>query len=262
MGALHDGHLALARRARLENKKIVASIFVNPLQFGPKEDLKRYPRPWKRDKELLRKVGVDVLFLPTAHTIYTPSFSTRIQVSGLTDTLCGSPRSRGPEHFIGVATVVAKLFNLVRPTRAYVGLKDFQQVRVIEQMTEDLNFDIRIVRCPTVRETDGLALSSRNAYLSTSEREHAPKLYRALQEGGKLLRSPRKMSRRGMEPNILRQKVHSILSRIPNVQIDYIDLVDPITLSPLRSLKGSVLIAAAIKIGRTRLIDNLLICRK
>lgn len=252
MGALHEGHLSLIRRARKENKITVVSIFVNPIQFGPREDLKRYPRPWKKDKELLKKEGVDILLNPEVKSMYSSEFSTSVAVDLLTDTLCGSPTSRGPRHFVGVATVVAKLFNIVRPTRAYVGLKDYQQVRVIEQMNEDLNFGIKIVRCPTVREADGLALSSRNAYLSPSERREAAKLYAALQEGRKLLRSVR-------NPHVIIHKVKSILLTIPQVAIDYVELVDSHTLQPVRPLKGSLLLAAAVKVGKTRLIDNILI---
>ncbi len=156
MGALHEGHLSLLKRAARENDVVVASVFVNPTQFGPKEDFKRYPRPWSKDRSLLQSVDVQTVFLPTVESMYVPGHSTSVVVSGLTSTLCGSPSSRGPQHFVGVATVVAKLFNILQPTRAYFGMKDFQQLRVIEQMTIDLNLPVRIVRCPTWRESDGL----------------------------------------------------------------------------------------------------------
>jgi pantoate--beta-alanine ligase len=256
MGALHDGHLELVARSIRENDRTVVSIFVNPTQFGPKEDFKKYPRPMRRDTALLRKAGVDLLFAPSPIIMYPPGDSTRIRVYGLTDTLCGSPTSRGPEHFVGVATVVAKLFNMVRPDKAYFGLKDFQQVRVIEQMNQDLQLGVRIVRCPTVREADGLARSSRNAYLTPVERRLAPRLYAALQAGRKLLTShPR------MNPELVRRRIRSLLDSIPQSKLDYLELVDPETLKRIHSNSGPVLIAAALKIGTTRLIDNILVSR-
>lgn len=254
MGALHEGHLYLVKKSLRENTRTIVSIFVNPIQFRPEEDLENYPRPIKKDLALLKHVGVDVVYTPTAKMIYPPSFQTKIMVSSLTQNLCGSPRSRGPEHFHGVATVVAILFNQVRPTKAYFGLKDYQQVRVIEQMQNDLNFGIKIVRCPIVREPDGLAMSSRNAYLSSSDRHHAPKLYLALQYGRKLLLSDNKMT-----PHIALNRVRKRLSSIPNSQIDYVELVDPKTLEHVQARRRPALLAAAVKIRNTRLIDNLLI---
>jgi pantoate--beta-alanine ligase len=257
MGALHDGHLSLINRSKRENPKTIVSIFVNPTQFGPKEDFKKYPRPWKKDLALLKKARVDALFMPSVSQIYSPSDNTRVVVSSVTDTLCGSPASRGPGHFIGVATVVAKLFNLVRPTHAYFGLKDYQQVRVIEELNNDLHFGINIVRCPTIREKSGLARSSRNAYLSSREKALAPALYRALQAGRKLLTSsPR------MDPQIVRRRLIGLLLKsAPNATLDYLELVDPQTLKKTHSKSGPVLIAAAVKIGTTRLIDNMLVRR-
>ncbi len=254
MGALHAAHLSLVKRSKRENDFTVVSIFVNPTQFGPKEDFSKYPRPFQADKKMLTRLGIDVLFHPTPHEMYPNGNSTRVRVSNLTDTLCGSPTSRGPEHFVGVATVVAKLFNIVRPTRAYFGMKDFQQVRVIEQMNEDLDLGVRIVRCPTMREPDGLAMSSRNLYLSVSERAQAPRLYRALQLGAKLL-----TSRARMGPRAVVTKLHELLSAPPAFRIDYIELVDAGTLTRLTSVKRPAVLAAAVFLGLTRLIDNIVI---
>jgi pantoate--beta-alanine ligase len=242
------------KRAKRENKIVIASIFVNPTQFGPDEDFSRYPRPIHKDINLLKSMGVHALFLPTKEMMYTASAATEVKVKGLTDTLCGSPTSRGPQHFIGVATVVAKLFNLVRPTNAYFGMKDFQQLRVIEQMNQDLDFGIRIVRCPTFREPDGLAMSSRNAYLSPMKRAQAPRLYRALQLGRKLLRSRPQMS-----PQAVCKRLSLLLQAHPSFKIDYIDMVHPITLKRLKRSQRPALLAAAVFLGNTRLIDNILI---
>lgn len=186
--------------------------------------------------------------------MYPKGFSTTVTVGSLTDHLCGAPTSRGPGHFAGVATVVAKLFGIVRPTRAYFGLKDFQQVRVIEQMTLDLNLDVKIVRCPTVRESDGLAMSSRNTYLSVEDRALAPRLQVALQQGAKLLHSKDLMS-----PNAVTGAVRDALASTPKIQIEYVELVDPVSLQPLQSIHTPALLAAAVRLGQTRLIDNLLV---
>lgn len=254
MGALHEGHISLIKRARRENKTTVVSIFVNPTQFGPKEDLSRYPRPFKWDAGLLRNLKVDILFHPSVKEMYRFEPRTEVRVPELTRTLCGSPHSRGPAHFNGVGTVVAKLFNIIRPQKAYFGMKDFQQLRVIETMTRDLNFGIRIVRCPTVREKDGLALSSRNSYLSKAERASAPLFHRSLQQGRKLLRS-----RSGASPKMVQNKLKTLIKAIPGSKIDYLELVDPTTLQPKRSGSGPVLLAGAIWVGKTRLIDNILV---
>lgn len=254
MGALHAAHLELVERARRENRCSLVSIFVNPTQFGPKEDFSHYPRPFANDVRLLKSVGADALFSPVKDAMYTPSHATEVRVQRLTDNLCGSPKSRGPAHFIGVATVVAKLLNLARPTRAYFGMKDFQQLRVIEQMNVDLNLGVSIVRCPTKREPDGLAISSRNAYLSSMERLEAPRLYDALQYGRKLLRSRPQMS-----PRAVCDKLSLLLRAHPAFKIDYIQMVDPVTLQQLTSSRRPALLAAAVFLGRTRLIDNLLV---
>lgn len=254
MGALHAAHLSLVKRSKRENSVTVVSIFVNPTQFGPNEDFARYPRPVKRDRQLLRKERVDILFAPSPKDMYRAEPGTEIVVPGLINHLCGAPTARGPQHFIGVATVVAKLFNIVRPTRAYFGLKDFQQVRVIEQMNVDLNFGTDIIRCPTMREHDGLAMSSRNAYLDPAERAQAPRLYRALQHGRKLL-----TSRPPMSPRAVCKNVRSILTAHPKFKIDYIEVVDPMTLKRRTTFQKPVLLAAAVYLGRTRLIDNVLV---
>jgi len=254
MGALHKGHISLISRCRKENQVTVVSIFVNPLQFGPKEDFNQYPRPWSADFKLLKKAGVHLLFAPTTAAMYHEGFSTQVFVKKLSKTLCGSPTSRGPEHFVGVATVVAKLFNLVRPTRAYFGMKDFQQLRIIEQMNKDLDWGVKIVRCPTVREFDGLAMSSRNIYLSPIERVLAPQIYRTLQQGRKLLTSKPPKS-----PNLIQNELKKTLLTIPDIKIEYLELVNPVTLQKVQKSKLPILIAAAVKFKSARLIDNILV---
>jgi pantoate--beta-alanine ligase len=254
MGALHRGHLALVRRSLRENDLTVVSIFVNPIQFGPSEDFAKYPRPFQKDTDLLKDAGVHALFSPSPNDMYPEGFRTTVTVAGLTDTLCGAPTSRGPAHFAGVATVVAKLFALVRPDRAYFGMKDFQQLRVIERMNEDLNLGVRVVRCPTVREDDGLAMSSRNAYLSPKERALAPRLYLSLQQGAKLL-----ASERSMKAEDVVRTVEKSLAATPEFRIEYVELVDPETLQKLPQARRPALLAAAARLGNTRLIDNLLV---
>ncbi len=251
MGALHQGHQALVRRAREENDSVVVSSFVNPIQFGPKEDFKTYPRTLAKDEELLKKGKVDILFLPSAHEMYPDGFSTFVDVPSLTRTLCAPFR---PGHFRGVATVVAKLFEIVRPARAYFGEKDYQQIRVIGRMIEDLNIPVRLIACPTVREKDGLAVSSRNRYLSRAEREEAVKLYQALYLGRELIEQ--KIMR---DSKKLTARLTEVLSTIPRGRIDYISFVDPMTLEPMFKIRRPTLLAAAIWIGKTRLIDNVVI---
>jgi pantoate--beta-alanine ligase len=254
MGALHEGHLSLVRQSIQENDVTIVSIFVNPIQFGPKEDLKRYPRPLQKDRRLLAGLKVDGLFAPSVKSMIGQEILTKVSVHPLNEFLCGAPQFRGHSHFDGVATIVAKLFNIVSPQRAYFGLKDFQQVRVIEQMVKDLNIPVEIVRCPIVRERDGLAMSSRNQYLSPRERTLAPYIYRSLQSGRKLLRSHPNMSLKAISSQIKNQ-----LKKIPEFKIEYIEFVDPQSLEGLRQKKGAVLLAAAVRLGTTRLIDNLLI---
>lgn len=255
MGALHQGHLSLIRRSKKENQKTVVSIFVNPIQFGPNEDFKKYPRPFRRDLDLLRGEKVDVVFSPSPAEMYPPGFTTRVSVPSLNHVLCGEARFRGPSHFDGVATVVAKLFHVVRPTRAYFGLKDFQQVRVIEQMVSDLRIPVQVVRCPTIREKSGLAMSSRNAYLSPSEKEGSALIYAALQRGRKLLTfNGNKLTPRQICGRLTRQ-----LNSQRGFRVEYIELTDPLTLQPLIKRRRPALLAAAVRVGPARLIDNILI---
>ncbi len=248
MGALHEGHLSLVRISRQENDITVVSIFVNPLQFGPSEDYNQYPRDIEGDTEKLRKEGVDILFLPDSDHMYPEGFCTFVEVSGLSDKLCGAFR---PGHFRGVATVVTKLFNIVNPTRAYFGQKDYQQALVIRRLVQDLDMNIDIVVCPTVREEDGLAMSSRNLYLNEKERPAATVLYRALQAGYKAIKSG--IIKREEIERIMRD----IINSEPLVKIQYLSVYDPENLDLLDVIKKKALIAGAIRIGNTRLIDNI-----
>lgn len=250
MGALHAGHLALVDRARKECSPVYASIFLNPKQFGPQEDLSRYPRPLENDVEKLSAAHVDGLFLPGAEEIYPPGFSTYVTVEGLSDRLEGKSRSG---HFRGVATVVAKLLEIVQPRYAYFGRKDAQQVRIIQQMARDLNLDVEIVICPTVREADGLALSSRNAYLDPGERKAATVLHRALRGAEAEIQS-------GTRDSIAIQRtMQEILESEPRTRVDYAEIVDAETFEPTIRLGKRAYALLAVYIGRTRLIDNMLI---
>lgn len=249
MGALHEGHLSLVRVCKQENDITVVSIFVNPLQFGPSEDYNQYPRDIEGDMEKLKREGVDVLFLPDKEHVYPEGFSTTIEVSGLSDKLCGAFR---PGHFRGVATVVAKLFNIVNPSRAYFGQKDYQQTLIIKRLVRDLDMNIDIVVCPTVREEDGLAMSSRNLYLSEKERNAATVLYRALRSGYEAIKS-------GI---IKTEKIKEIMYKVVNSEplvseIQYLSVYDPEDLEEIDIINRTALIAGAIKIGNTRLIDNI-----
>ncbi|MHB8881498.1 MAG: pantoate--beta-alanine ligase [Thermodesulfovibrionales bacterium] len=254
MGALHEGHLSLIKRAASENDITVVSIFVNPMQFGPSEDLASYPRDIENDILKIRELKADILFLPDNSLMYAEGFSTSIQVDGLSDRLCGHFR---PGHFRGVATVVAKLLNLTIPTRAYFGQKDFQQTVVIKRMVRDLNIGAEIVVCPTIRETDGLAMSSRNRYLAAEERTTAATLYKALSRASQQVLAGEPMTR-------IREQLHAMLSAEPKITaIDYASVFHPETLQELQEagqLK-EVLIAVAVRIGKTRLIDNLIVNR-
>jgi len=251
MGALHAGHASLVRRARRENDVVVASIFVNPLQFGPKEDFKKYPKAASQDLALLKKERTDIVFMPGARAVYPEGFSTRIRVPSLDTVLEGAFR---PGHFQGVATVVAKLLNMVLPTRVYFGDKDYQQVRVIYRMIDDLNIPVKLVSCRTVRDVDGLAFSSRNRYLSKSEREEAVKIHQALFLGRELI-SARVM----LDSRKLVRRLAQIFSRVARCKIDYIAVVDPETFEPMKKIRRPALLAAAVRIGTTRLIDNIVI---
>jgi pantoate--beta-alanine ligase len=245
MGALHDGHIRLIETARAANGFVVASIFVNPTQFGPTEDFTRYPRPLERDLDLC--AGVDLMFVPDVAMIYPPGFQTFVQVRNLSDILEGASR---PGHFEGVATVVLKLFNLVQPDRAYFGQKDAQQVRVIQQMVRDLNVPVQIMVCPTVREPDGLALSSRNQYLDADQRREAAALNQALEEAEAMIR---KGERNGA---VIERAMADRIASTPGAVLDYAVVVDQKTLKPASPLRGEVLLALAVKFGATRLIDN------
>ena len=250
MGYLHEGHLALMRQARQECGRVVASIFVNPLQFGAGEDFAVYPRDLERDARLCREVGVDFLFTPQMAEIYPAGFATHVEVTGLTESLCG--RSR-PGHFRGVTTVVSKLFNMVLPDRAYFGQKDAQQVLVIKRMVTDLNMPLDVAIVRTVRENDGLAMSSRNVYLSAAERAAAPILYRALQKAAGLIRDGERSAA------VVINRMKEIIGQEPAFTIDYLAIVDQGTLQDLEQLQGPILIALAAKIGKTRLIDNIML---
>jgi len=251
MGALHAGHASLVRRARRENDVVVVSLFVNPLQFGPKEDFKKYPRTAAKDLLLLKREKVDVAFIPSVQQMVPTGFSTQIRVPSLDGVLEGAFR---PGHFQGVATIVTKLFNLVQPTRAYFGEKDYQQVRVIRRMTEDLNMPVRLVACPTVREDDGLAMSSRNRTLSRRERDEAVKIHQALFLGRELI-SQKIM----LDSRRLVKRLSQIFANVPGSRVDYIAVVDPETLAPMKKIRRPALLAMAVRLGKTRLIDNIVI---
>jgi pantoate--beta-alanine ligase len=251
MGALHDGHVSLVKRAKMENDVIAASIFVNPQQFGPSEDLEKYPRDLDSDIGKLRDLEVDVLFLPDVSLVYPKGFSTHVEVEESSRKLCGSFR---PGHFRGVATVVAKLFNIANPSRAYFGQKDFQQTVVIRRMAKDLNFDTEIVVCPTIREHDGLAMSSRNLYLDAAQRNAATSLYRSLRAGSDALAAGERSASR------IKGMIDSVLSAEELITgIDYASVYDPETLDEVTEIRGEMLLAVAARLGETRLIDNMLV---
>lgn len=250
MGALHEGHLSLIHAAGKENDRVVVSIFVNPTQFGANEDFDQYPRDLKTDSELAEKAGADIIFNPEARDMYPADISTSIRMGSIAEGLCGRYR---PGHFDGVAIVVNKLFNLVNPHRAYFGQKDAQQVQVIRQMVQDLNMEVEIVSCPIVRESDGLAMSSRNVYLSEDERVSARLLNQALEEGRTFIQKGCR------DPGELRQLIQKLLQSDPRLQVQYIEIVHPSTLQPLQLLQKPVMIALAVHIGKTRLIDNIII---
>lgn len=247
MGYLHEGHISLARRAKEECESVVASIFVNPTQFGPSEDLSKYPRNLERDLRLFEAAGVDLVWTPTNEAMYPPGYGTWVEVEGLTKPLEGASR---PGHFRGVTTVVTKLFNAVQPQKAYFGQKDAQQAAVIRQMTRDLNFTVEIVVCPIVREADGLAMSSRNSYLSPDERQAATILFRALTAAQSAYeRGERKAER-------LRDIMASTLVTEPRAQVQYVSVADYDTLEELQTVTGKTLLSMAVYLGKTRLIDN------
>ena len=250
MGALHTGHLSLIRRARHDNDLVVTSIFVNPLQFGPKEDLKKYPRDLNRDAQLCRKEAVDILFYPEASTMYPAGHKTLVHVLDLSDKLCGKSR---PGHFRGVSTVVLKLFNIVRPDTVYFGQKDAQQAIIIKKMVSDLHLPIAVKVLSTVRENNGLALSSRNQCLKAQEKIDALVVPGALNLARKLIKNGEK------DAHKIIQAMRKRVTKKKNVKIDYISVVDLEKLEPLRRLNGEYLIALAVWIGKTRLIDNIVV---
>ena len=251
MGALHEGHLSLIRRARMDCSRVFASIFLNPTQFGPNEDLTKYPRTFDADVEKLTAAGVNVLFAPESKEVYPPEFRTHVDVQGLSEKLEGKSR---PGHFRGVATVVLKLFEIVQPQFAFFGRKDAQQVRILQQMATDLNLDVKIVVCPIVREPDGLALSSRNTYLNSEERLAATVLHRALD-------AARREANTGTRDALqLQASIQGILASEPLVRMDYIAIVDAGSFEPVSRISGGPVYALlAVHVGKTRLIDNLLI---
>jgi pantoate--beta-alanine ligase len=247
MGYLHEGHLVLARRAKAENGIVAVSIFVNPTQFGPTEDFARYPRDPDRDLSLLEKEGVDWVFMPSVEDMYPQGSSSWVNVEKVTDRLEGAVR---PGHFRGVATVVAKLFNIVQPTRAYFGQKDAQQVVAIKRMVADLNMNLEVVVVPTVREPDGLAMSSRNVYLNPQERQAALVLWKSLNLARQLwLEGERKAER-------VRQQMASLIQKEPLARIEYISIAHPETLEELTEIDQPALVSLAVRVGKTRLIDN------
>jgi len=250
MGAWHEGHVSLARAARGECDLVVVSIFVNPTQFGPGEDYQRYPRPIESDLQVCRSVGVDLVFNPSVEQMYPDDTLTTVRVSKLTETLCGPAR---PGHFEGVTTVVAKLFNIVQPNVAYFGQKDAQQALVIGKMIGDLDFPITLRVCPTVRAPDGLALSSRNEYLSDDDRKRALCLSKALNRAREMVRSGQ------IETKAIIDRMHEIIASARPARIDYISIVNPQTMAPVDRIDGPVMIAAAVVIRSVRLIDNIIL---
>ncbi|MDO4586279.1 MAG: pantoate--beta-alanine ligase [Planctomycetia bacterium] len=247
MGALHYGHLSLVIAAKEESDISVVSIFVNPTQFAPNEDFDKYPRTLDDDVDLLSQIGVDFIFAPTPEKMYPRGFKSTVQVGGLSEVLEGSFR---PTHFNGVTTVVLKLFNITGADFAYFGQKDYQQVAVVKKMVRDLNLPIEIISCPIIREEDGLALSSRNRYLSPTDRKNAIILSQSLQKAEKLIHSGERNAQ------TVRDEIRRMIETVPNAQIDYIAIVDPDSLIELENIAGNVVILLAVRIGSTRLIDN------
>lgn len=250
MGLLHEGHLSLIRESKRITSKTVVSIFVNPAQFGPKEDYHRYPRDIEGDIKKCRETGTDLLFLPSVEDIYHEGHRTYVDVEGLSDKLCGRYR---PKHFRGVATIVTKLFNIIRPDKAFFGQKDYQQAIIIKRLTTDLNLGVDIIVMPTIREADGLAMSSRNSYLNSNERDAARILYRSLMLAEDMIRSGKTCS------DEVRAKMEVIISSEGSAKIEYISIADPGNLEDIEMIAGDVLVAIAVWIGKTRLIDNVMV---
>jgi len=250
MGALHDGHLSLVRTAKAQADVVVASIFVNPTQFGPNEDFSRYPRTFESDCQMLNKEGVDLLFAPSVEDMYPTGAVTYVTVEGLSERLCGKSR---PGHFRGVTTVVSKLFNIIGPDLAFFGQKDAAQAAIIRRMVRDLNFPVKVVVSPIVREPDGLAMSSRNAYLDAGQRKSALVLSRALSRVKAAFDKGEQTAAKLIDVGI------RVLKSEPGAQLDYLEIVDPETLEPLEFVRGSALVAVAALVGTTRLIDNVVL---
>ena len=250
MGALHEGHLSLIRAARKKADAVVVSIFVNPTQFAPTEDFLQYPHDPKGDKDTCRKAGVDILFMPPLSQMYTKDHSTFVTTERLTEVLCGPFR---PGHFRGVTTVVTKLFNIVRPHLAYFGQKNYQQALVIRQMVKDLQMNIKIITVPTVRDPDGLAVSSRNVYLSAQERQAARVLYQSLLIGKEMTLGGKR------EALLIRSQLEAYIRKEPLARIEYVSICDPQSLQEVQKIEGKTLIALAVWIGKTRLIDNIIL---
>ena len=250
MGALHQGHLSLVKASKRQTDFTAVSIFVNPLQFGPKEDLKKYPRRFKQDKQLLKKEKVDLLFYPSAKDSYPKDFSTLVSEEQLSRFLCGISR---PGHFKGVCTVVTKLFNIVQPDQAYFGQKDYQQAQIIRRLVRDLNFLIAIKVLPTVRESDGLALSSRNQYLNPKQRKDAAVIYQALKLAKKDIQNGQR------NPASIIKAMRQKLLSVNSLRIDYLEIVDAESLDQLKTIKGKILIVLAVYLAKVRLIDNIVL---
>ena len=250
MGYLHEGHQSLIKASVENNDRTVVSVFVNPIQFGPNEDLATYPRDLDRDSKLCEETGADLIFHPEKENMYDDDFCTYIDMDSVTKNLCGKTR---PTHFRGVCTVVGKLFNIVAPDRAYFGQKDAQQLAVIRRMVRDLNFDLEIVGCPIIREDDGLAKSSRNTYLSEEERKAALVLSRSLKEGKALIESGEKDAKKVVD------SIRKVIETEPLAKIDYVEAVDFDTIEPIETINNNTLVAIAVYIGKTRLIDNIII---
>lgn len=245
MGFLHEGHASLIKKCREQNDKVVVSVFVNPTQFGPNEDLEAYPRDFEKDKALCESLGADLIFHPEPSEMYDNP-KAYVSINDLSDNLCGKTR---PIHFKGVCTVVSKLFHIVAPDRAYFGQKDAQQLAIIKKMVKDLNFDIEIVGCPIVRESDGLAKSSRNTYLNEEERKAALCLSRSIKKGMEIIKE-------GISAKEVLDEMKKIINEEPIAKIDYVSMVDALTMEDVDKVEGDVLVAMAVYIGKTRLIDN------
>jgi pantoate--beta-alanine ligase len=250
MGYLHEGHISLVRQAKKDNASVVVSVFVNPTQFSPGEDFETYPRDLEGDVELLEEEGVDAVFAPEADEMYPANFSSRVEVTGITQKLEGNCR---PGHFRGVTTVVNKLFNIVRPDRAYFGQKDAQQAVIIKKMVADLNMNLEVITCPIVREMDGLALSSRNIYLNPRERQASTVLYRSLMLAQNLYAQGER------DAEIIRKEIVRLIKTEELARIDYVSIADPATLDELDEITGKALVSMAVKFGKTRLIDNVML---